>query len=323
MFDTETVSLWRCMLHDDDWQVRQEALKVLELAISYGMLSLYASVSAHGGTGDLRQQVFDTETVSVLCSMLHDDDWAVRQEVLKVLGLAIYHSMLSLWASVCAYSETGDLRHQVFDNEIVSVWRSMLYDDDCDVRQEALKVLGLVISYSMLHLCASVCAHSGTGDLRQQMFDTETISTWRSMLQDDDWIVRQEALNVLCCAIHQSMLPLCVSVGAHGGTGDLRQQLFDAETVSVWHSMLHDDNCHVRQEARNVSGLAIYHSSSPPFYFSIWTHSEPGDLRPQMFDTETVSVWHNMLHDDDCDVRQEALKILGVAISHGMLSLLC
>ena len=56
----------------------------------------YASVRAHSRTGGLRQRVFDTEIVSAWRSLLHDDDWAVRQEALKVLRFAIYHSILPL-----------------------------------------------------------------------------------------------------------------------------------------------------------------------------------------------------------------------------------
>ena len=54
--------------------------------------------------------------------------------------------------TVCTYNGTGDLRQHVFDNEIVSGWRRMLHDDDCDIRKDALKILGLAITYSMLHL---------------------------------------------------------------------------------------------------------------------------------------------------------------------------
>ena len=56
------------------------------------------SVCAHNGTGDLRQQMFDTETVSVWRNMAHDDDWHVRQAALKVLGLAISHSTLLIFS---------------------------------------------------------------------------------------------------------------------------------------------------------------------------------------------------------------------------------
>ena len=125
--------------------------------------------------------------------------------------------------SICADNVTGDL-HQIFDTMTVSVWHSIPYDDDWHVRQEALKVLGLIISHSMLALLLlhSVCAHSGTGDLCQQMFDNEIVM-WRSMLNDDDWHVRHEALNVLGLATsHSNMVPCCVGACAHSGTGHLR-----------------------------------------------------------------------------------------------------
>ena len=64
-------------------------------------------------------------------------------------------------------------------------------------------------------LCVGVCAYSGTGDLRQQMFDAETVSAWCSVLRDDDWRVRQEALNVLGLAIRHGMLFLsCQFLGS-------------------------------------------------------------------------------------------------------------
>ena len=113
-----------------------------------------------------------------------------------------------------------------------------------------------------------------------------------------------------------------VGVCAHSRSDDLRQRVFDDETVPVWRSMLHDDYPHVRREALNVLGLAMNHSMLSPCV-SLCSDSGTGDLRELMFDTPTVSVWRSMLHDHACYVRQEALKVLGLAISHSMLTLLC
>ena len=107
---------------------------------------------------------------------------------------------------VSTHSRTGDHHHRMFDTDTVSVWRSMLHDDDWHVRQEALNVLGLALYHSMLLLLCWCCAHRGSGELHQQIFDTDTIYLWRRMLQDDDWPVRQEALIVLGRTISHSML---------------------------------------------------------------------------------------------------------------------
>ena len=109
----------------------------------------------------------------------------------------------------------------------------------------------------------SVCAHSATGDLRQQIFDTETVTTWHTTLRDNALVVRKEALNVLGLAINHSMLPLLSSVCAYSGTGGLRQQMFDTETASVLRSMFHDDYWIIRQEALKVLGLVVDHSTLP------------------------------------------------------------
>ena len=96
----------------------------------------------------------------------------------------------------------------MFGDETISVWRSMLHDDNCNVRQEALNVLGLALHYSTLLLADGVCAYAGTGDLRQRMFNNETVAVWRRSFYDDAWDVRQEARNVLGLAIYHSMVPL-------------------------------------------------------------------------------------------------------------------
>ena len=59
------------------------------------------------------------------------------------------------------------------------------------------------------------------------------------------------------------------------------------------------------------------------FRACVCAHGEIGDLRQQMFDTETVALWRGMLHDYDWHVRQEALNVLGLAISHSMQTILC
>ena len=96
MFVAETVSAWCSALHDDSLVVRKEALKVLHHAIHHSTISFCIGVYAHGGIDDLHQRVFNTEILWVWRSTLHDNDWNVRQEALKVLGLAINHSMLPL-----------------------------------------------------------------------------------------------------------------------------------------------------------------------------------------------------------------------------------
>ena len=109
-------------------------------------------------------------------------------------------------ARACTYSETGDFHQRIFNTETVSVWRTLLHDDDWHVRQDALKILFSAMNHSMLSRCFIVCTHNWTGGLQQQMFDTETVSVWRSMLHDSAWDVRQEALNILGFVITHSML---------------------------------------------------------------------------------------------------------------------
>ena len=102
------------------------------------------------------------------------------------------------------------------------------------------------------------------------MFGTETVSMWRSMLDDGDWDVRYEALHVLSLAIHYGTLPLlrlCHGVCAHKRTDDLRHSMFDAETVSIWRSMLQDETVVVRQEALIVLVRAMSHGILPRLYY--------------------------------------------------------
>ena len=95
MLDTGTVSVWRSMLHNDEWHVRQEAQNVLCLAMNQNHCKppLLCRVCTHGRTGGLRQQLFDAETVSLWRSRFYRGEWDVRQEALEVLGLAIDYSM--------------------------------------------------------------------------------------------------------------------------------------------------------------------------------------------------------------------------------------
>ena len=109
-------------------------------------------VCAHSQSDDLRQRMFDDETVSGWRNMLHDVDSSVRREALKVLGLAMNHSILSLLCWCLCSQRTGNLHHQLFNTETLSLWRSRLYHNDSVARQEALTVLRLAISHSMLHL---------------------------------------------------------------------------------------------------------------------------------------------------------------------------
>ena len=152
--------------------------------------------------------MFDTETVSTWHKTLQDDSWHVRVRALKVLGLIIFHGTLPLLGRCLCLSGPDDLRQLGFDAETVAAWRTMLHDDYWVIRQEALKILGHAIYHSMLPLLRWSVTHGGTDDLHQQMFDTETVSTWRSMLHDDFWNVRQEALQVLRHTIDHSALPL-------------------------------------------------------------------------------------------------------------------
>jgi len=104
---------------------------------------------------------------------------------------------------------TVDVRKQVFDAEAISDLHNKLHDNDSNVRQAALNILSLAVNHGELSLsCAKVYTENGTDDLRNQVFDTETISDLHSKLQDRDVDVRQAALNVLGIAVNQGELSL-------------------------------------------------------------------------------------------------------------------
>ena len=138
--------------------------------------------------------------------MLHDDDWHVRQDALKVLGLAMNHSMLShcvIVSVLTAGQVTFVNRCSTLRQYAYGVVHSAILPGMFEKRPRKFWVSPSTTVRS--RFSDSFCAHNGTGDLRQKMFDTETISLWHSMLHNDDYDVRQEALKVLGLAINHSM----------------------------------------------------------------------------------------------------------------------